>query len=101
MHKEPTKWRTCSFALFRGNREPTLNEILAEPIVRAVMQRDGVDEGHVRQLMERATTRPAATEHQWITISSDDDSDDPPLPTPGAIAKARVIAAWPRVFPSL
>jgi hypothetical protein len=32
--------------LFRGNREPTLDQILAEPIVQTMMRRDAVDDGH-------------------------------------------------------
>lgn len=39
--------------LFRGNREPSLDEILAEPIVHTIMQRDGADEALIRQLMLR------------------------------------------------
>jgi hypothetical protein len=33
--------------------DPTLNEILGDPIVAALMRRDGITEDHVRQLMER------------------------------------------------
>jgi hypothetical protein len=32
--------------------ELTLDQILADPIIRAVMQRDGVSEARVRELME-------------------------------------------------
>ena len=41
-------------------REPTLEDMLAEPIVRVVMARDGVDPDEVRALMRqlsRARTR--------------------------------------------
>jgi hypothetical protein len=40
--------------LFRGNREPSLDEILAEPIVHTIMRRDGADEALIRRLMWRA-----------------------------------------------
>jgi hypothetical protein len=85
--------------LFRGDREPTLDEILAEPIVRATMARDGITEVQIRQLMKRANTQPPATKHQWITLSPDDDPDDPPPRSPGIIAKTT--PPWPRVSPSL
>lgn len=32
--------------------EPTLEEILAEPIIRLIMQRDGVDESSMRGQMD-------------------------------------------------
>jgi hypothetical protein len=33
--------------------DPSLEEVLAEPIVRALMARDGVSEGEVRKLLHR------------------------------------------------
>jgi hypothetical protein len=85
---------------FRGNRESTLAEILAEPVLLVMMQRDGVNEVQVRQLMTRAKPQQAAILHRWITLSLDDD-DDPPPRTPGVVARSRVIPPWPRVFPGL
>lgn len=35
------------------NLELTLDEMLADPIVRSVMERDSVDEGDIRTLMTR------------------------------------------------
>jgi hypothetical protein len=37
--------------------EPTLDEILAEPAVRLLMSRDGVDEGSLRRLVHDARLR--------------------------------------------
>ena len=41
--------------------EPKLDEVLADPVVRAVMERDGVDAEEIRDLVAhlRATRRPA------------------------------------------
>ena len=39
------------------NEEPTLEELLSEPIVRLVMARDGLDVDDVRLVMERARDR--------------------------------------------
>jgi hypothetical protein len=39
--------------------EPTLDEMLADPIVRLLMLRDGVRETDVRGLVERLRHRPA------------------------------------------
>jgi len=35
----------------RGWREPSLDDILAEPIIRTLMQRDGVGEEDVRRIV--------------------------------------------------
>jgi hypothetical protein len=37
--------------------EPTLEEALSDPVVRAVMRRDGVDPDALRRLLERAQAR--------------------------------------------
>ena len=52
--------------LFRGNREPSLDEILSEPIIQAVMNRDRADEDGIRRLMQQAAVL----------------TRDPPLRTP-------------------
>ena len=36
-----------------GCREPSLNEIMQDPIVQAVMLRDAVEEAELRRLLER------------------------------------------------
>lgn len=45
------------------NVEPTLNELLEEPIVRLVMARDGVKDDDVRLVMERACYRQGLIEN--------------------------------------
>ena len=41
----------------RGGSEPGLDEILGDPIVVALMRRDGVTERHVREVVMRARGR--------------------------------------------
>ena len=43
--------------LYTRNEEPTLDELLAEPIVRLVMVRDGVEDETVRRLGVAAQRR--------------------------------------------
>ncbi|UXN57781.1 hypothetical protein [Phyllobacterium zundukense] len=40
-----------------NNVEPTLDELLSEPIIRLVMMRDGIDITDVRAMMEQAKFR--------------------------------------------
>jgi hypothetical protein len=35
---------------FAGNEEPSLDELLGEPIIRRLMARDRIDEASIRQL---------------------------------------------------
>ena len=46
--------------------EPTLDDLLAEPIVRLLMQRDGVDEAELRALVDRVRRR---VDLQWLAPS--------------------------------
>jgi hypothetical protein len=46
----------CQFDV-SGSREPTLDELLAEPSVRMLMARDGVDEALVRKIAKEARER--------------------------------------------
>lgn len=57
-------------------REPTLEDVLSDPVVRALMARDQVDADEVRALLERLRSaqgrRPpgeakAAAAHEWMT----------------------------------
>jgi len=41
----------------RSGTEPALDEMLGDPIVMALMRRDGVTERHVRDLVARARGR--------------------------------------------
>jgi hypothetical protein len=47
--------------------EPTLDELLLEPIVRQVMARDGVSE---RQVRETAGTALRQIEKQWVPLTA-------------------------------
>jgi hypothetical protein len=91
--------------LFRGNREPTLDQILAEPIVQTIMRRDGVDAETVRRLMQPAPHGASPAARPKLNFV-------PPTPPPratsdeadasiGVIAQAATAPHWPRVFPSL
>lgn len=52
--------------------EPTLNQLLAEPIVRQLMRRDHMDEATVRHLLQKiSVARPA------LPPKNDSDTDDP------------------------
>jgi hypothetical protein len=54
---EPPAPRRC--ASFLGSGEPTLDQLFAAPIVRQLMQRDGIDEGATRRLLQQmAAARP-------------------------------------------
>ncbi len=46
----------CQFDV-SGYREPTLDELLAEPSVRLLMARDGVDEAVLRKIAKEARAR--------------------------------------------
>ena len=37
--------------------EPSLDDLMADPIVHAVMRRDGLDEAFVRRIVEQAAAR--------------------------------------------
>jgi hypothetical protein len=41
-----------AFTLFTGNREPSIDEMLDDPIVGLVMKRDSVTPDEVRDLMD-------------------------------------------------
>ena len=90
--------------LFCGNREPTLEQILAEPIVQLVLRGDGIDERTIRELMRKAARAEPPRRVRLDLV--------PPAPPPingselsqasiGVLAQAAVELRWPRVFPSL
>jgi NAD(P)-dependent dehydrogenase (short-subunit alcohol dehydrogenase family) len=55
------------------SNEPTLDQLLAEPIVRQLMRRDRIDEGTIRHLMQKTgAARPA------VRAENDLDADAPP-----------------------
>jgi hypothetical protein len=92
--------------LFRGNREPTLDQILAEPIVQMMMRRDGVDAETVRRLMRPATRGTSPTARPKLNFIPPSPpppraTSDSPRASIGVIAQAATAPQWPRVFPSL
>jgi hypothetical protein len=72
----------CARGAWSKNEEPSLDELLAEPAVRRLMARDGVEEAQVRRIVEalkerlgmrseRAESRPSAAravpdEFRWL-----------------------------------
>ena len=47
----------CDDRVMPWHREPTLDEVLADPIVRELMARDGADPHEVRAMLHRVATR--------------------------------------------
>lgn len=89
--------------LFRGNREPTLDQILAEPIVKTLMRRDGADEAAIRRLLAKATGRPKPVPLSFTPPAppASAATEVPLQASIGVLAQAAAPPAWPRVFPSL
>jgi hypothetical protein len=60
--------------------ELSLDEMLADPIVRVMMRRDGVEEAHVRALVRRVAGRLRQGEPRsfaaWTRAMEDHDSGD-------------------------
>jgi hypothetical protein len=52
-----TARRGRSAAFFLGNVEPTLDEVIGDPMVRRLMDRDGVEVDVLRTLMEEIRDR--------------------------------------------
>jgi hypothetical protein len=50
------------------HREPTLEEILSEPIIRAVMEADGVDRQELEAMLRQAgrNSRPVQSGWRWM-----------------------------------
>jgi hypothetical protein len=89
-------------ALFRGNCEPTLDQILAEPIVKALMRRDGADEVAIRRLVAKATGRANPSPLSFARPPRASAATETKAQASiGVLAQAAAPAAWPRVFPSL
>jgi len=51
-------------------REPTLDEILDEPIIRKVMTRDGYTPDDIRLLMRQASVRANGNRVRYLTSST-------------------------------
>jgi hypothetical protein len=52
--------------MHRYYREPTLQDILSDSIVRQLMAADHVDPRELRIMLTRVSTRPAADDEGWI-----------------------------------
>ena len=50
------------------NREPALDEILSDPVIRAVMRRDGLDPCEVRRFMVETARRLDDDRHAGTTV---------------------------------
>ena len=48
---------TCNERSVTHSREPTLGEMLAEPIIRAIMKADGVSPGELKALVKTMKAR--------------------------------------------
>lgn len=81
------------------NSEPSLDEVLAEPIVRRLMRRDGVTDEALRKLMRQAADR-LQPKLQLTTPLPDIGRKGPPRVSLGVLAQTAA-PAWPRVFPGL
>lgn len=56
-----TRWRSTDHPGSAKCREPTLDEILAEPIIRAVMVADGLTPEDFRDFYHKNSSRPGST----------------------------------------
>jgi hypothetical protein len=52
----------------RWHGEPTLDEILSDPIVRKLMARDGVDPHPIRMMLHGVPCRPTVTTKLRVTV---------------------------------
>ena len=59
-------------------REPTLDELLREPIIRKVMARDGVQPDYIRSLLRHAG-KPWDRVHEFPIDQAAHYTDQPPL----------------------
>ena len=89
-------------ALYRGNREPTLDQILAEPIIQTIMRRDGTTAKSIRELLRcvsRGAKPPEPPKLRFLSAAPP-VSREPPQASAGVLAQAAA-PHWPRVFPGL
>jgi hypothetical protein len=51
--RNDNKWgRDAEMSAFHG--EPAFEDVMSDPIVKAIMKADGVDESHLRQILPQA-----------------------------------------------
>ena len=87
-------------ARFKVNFDPSLDEVLAEPIVRQLMCRDGITEKSVRELMQQAAGIRPQPRIRLTAPLPNLGQKGPPRASLGVLAQTTT-PAWPRVFPSL
>ncbi len=88
-------------ALFGSNCEPTFDEVLAEPIVRQLMRRDGVAEATTRHLLWQTAAARPAPRLRWVEPKPDIRRNEHARASIGVVSQAAVAPAWPRIFPGL
>jgi hypothetical protein len=74
----------CALGAYTHNEEPSLDELLAEPIVQLVMKRDGLTEDEVRAIVDvrRRTARKRPEERSApdkVNTAEGDDARRGPL----------------------
>ncbi|MCO5164243.1 MAG: hypothetical protein M9939_24405 [Mesorhizobium sp.] len=72
-------------------REPTLDELLNEPIIQAIMVRDGARAEEIRRLMRQVRTRMLRARYaDRSALAREID----PVPLPSASSSHRSAGAW-------
>jgi hypothetical protein len=56
----------CTDGPYINNDEPSLDELLADPMVKLLMARDGAEEATVRQLAKAALNSPARSPERGV-----------------------------------
>jgi hypothetical protein len=71
----------CARGLWTKNEEPSIAEVLSDPVVRAMMARDGVDEVEMRLLLAKWSERgaPEQSRIRAVTTASGGGPEPPDL----------------------
>jgi hypothetical protein len=85
--------------LWVKNLEPCLDEVLADPIVRQLMRRDGVTDAAFRNVIRAAAARLRPKLRLTMPLP-DLGRKGPPRASRGVLAQTAA-PAWPRVLPGL
>lgn len=84
-------WRAKAEARTMDPREPTLDELLNEPIIQAIMVRDGVRAEEIRRLMRQVRTRMLRARYaDRSALAREIDH----VPLPPASSSHRSAGAW-------
>ena len=57
----------CARGAWSKNEEPSVDELLSEPVIRALMKKDGVNAAAVRQVIDELRERRARSSDQIAT----------------------------------